>query len=405
MSVTTYTARALDPRTGQVITEKVDAQTESEVRSGLVLRGLTPLDVKGKAKGLDMEIPGMKKKIKPGDLAVFTRMFATMIAAGMPMLRALTVITKQTENTSLKEILEKVTASVQGGKSLSISLEEHPTTFPPLMVNMVRSGEVGGFLDIALRQVAESTEADVKLRSEIKSAATYPVVVLIMGVVAAIAMLLFIIPVFAGMFQDLGGTLPLPTRIVMGISDVLKVIALPSIPVIVGFNIWWSKNKNTPKVREFLDPVKLKLPVFGPLVRKIAIARFARNLSVMLSSGVQILEALSVVGETAGNTAVRDAVDNAAAHVKQGKQLSDHLGDGGVFPEMTVQMIAVGEESGATDDMLAKIAEFYDQQVEATTKKLASLLEPLLIVAMGIMLGGLIVAMYLPTFQIFNLIQ
>ena len=403
MSVTTYTVRSLDPHTGQVVTEKVDAQTEAEVRTGLVSRGLTPLNVK--AKGWDTEIPGMKKKIKTEDLAVFARMFATMISAGMPMLRALTVITKQTENDTLKTKLERVTASVQGGKALSTSLEEHPETFPPLMVSMVRSGEVGGFLDTALHQVAESTEADVRLRSEIKSASTYPIVVMVMGVVGAIAMLIFIVPVFAGMFTDMGGTLPLPTRIVMGISDVIKVIALPMIPVIIIFNIWWSRNKNTAKVRERLDPIKLKLPVFGPLIRKIAIARFARNLSVMLSSGVQILQALSVVGETAGNTVIRNAVDNAAVHVRQGEQLSEHLGDGGVFPDMIVQMIAVGEESGATDNMLAKIAEFYDQQVESTTKKLASLLEPILIVGMGIMLGGLIVAMYLPTFQIFDLIQ
>lgn len=403
--VSQWTVRALDARTGQVVVEKLDAATVDDVKGMLALRSLTLLDAKPQGRGLDMEIPGLKKRVKPDDLAVFSRMFATMIAAGMPLLRALTVITKQTDNASLREVLEKVTASVKGGKSLSSALREHPTTFPPLMINMVKAGEVGGFLDTALRQVAESTEADVKLRSEIKAASTYPIVVMSMGVLGAIAMLIFIVPVFADMFTDLGGTLPLPTRIVMGMSEVVKVAALPSIPLIMLFVWWWRKNKHTEAVRTRLDPLILKLPVFGPLAKKIAIGRFCRNLSVMLSSGVNMLEALSVVGETSGNVVLRDVVKSASEHVRQGKQLSEHLGDGGVFPDMIVQMVAVGEESGATDEMLARIAEFYDQQVESTTKRLASLLEPLLIVGMGIMLGGLIVAMYLPTFQVFNLIQ
>lgn len=403
--VSQWTVRALDARTGQVVVEKMDAATVDDVKGMLALRSLTLLDAKPQGRGLDMEIPGLKKRVKPDDLAVFSRMFATMIAAGMPLLRALTVITKQTDNPTLRDVLEKVTASVQGGKSLSYALGEHPTTFPPLMINMVKAGEVGGFLDTALRQVAESTEADVKLRGEIKAASTYPIVVMFMGVVGAIAMLIFIVPVFADMFTDLGGTLPLPTRIVMGMSDVVKVAALPSIPLIAAFVWWWRRNKHTEAVRTRLDPFILRLPVFGPLAKKIAIARFSRNLSVMLSSGVNMLEALSVVGETAGNVVLRDVVNAAADHVRQGKQLSEHLGDGAVFPDMIVQMVAVGEESGATDEMLKRIAEFYDQQVESTTKRLASLLEPLLIVGMGIMLGGLIVAMYLPTFQVFNLIQ
>lgn len=403
--VSQWSVRSLDPRSGEVVVEKLDAATVDDIKSMLSLRNLTFLDAKPQGRGLDMEIPGLKKRVKPDDLAVFSRMFAVMIASGMPLLRALTVITKQTENPTLRDVLEKVTASVQGGKSLSFALGEHPTTFPPLMINMVKAGEVGGFLDSALRQIAESTEADVKLRSEIKAASTYPIVVMAMGFIGAAIMLIFIVPVFASMFTDLGGTLPLPTRIVMGMSDVLKVAALPSIPVIALFVWWWRKNKHTEAVRTRVDPLILRLPVFGPLAKKIAVARFCRNLSVMLTSGVNMLEALSVVGETSGNVVLRDVVDAAAKQVRQGKQLSEHLGDGGVFPDMIVQMVAVGEESGSTDEMLARIAEFYDQQIEATTKRLASLLEPLLIAGMGIMLGGLVVAMYLPTFQVFNLIQ
>jgi type IV pilus assembly protein PilC len=404
-TMTTYMVRSLDARSGSITEEKIEGASEEDARAIVTRRGLTPLTVKTPGRGLSMEIPGMAKRIKQADLAVFARMLATMIAAGMPMLRALSVLTNQTENQALKTIMKKVTESVQGGHQLSAALAEHPETFPPLMINMVRSGEVGGFLDDALRQVAESTEADVELRSKIKSASTYPIVVICMGVVAAIGMLLFIVPVFSNMFKNLGGELPLATRVVVMIASVVKVGILPVVVVGIVFTIWWRKNKNTEAVRSRLDPIMLRLPIFGPLVRKIAIARFARNLSVMLSSGVQILAALAVVGETAGNTVIREAVAHAAEHVKQGKKLSDHLGDGGVFPDMIVQMVAVGEEVGATDTMLEKIAEFYDHEVKATTDKLASLLEPFLIVAMGIMLGGLIVAMYLPTFKIFELIK
>ena len=405
MSTTTFTARILDPHTGLVSVKKVDGESAVDVREALVRQGLTPLAVQGKARGLSMEIPGMTRRVKAEDLAVFSRMFATMIGAGMPVVRSLTVMTNQTENPTLKLVLEKVTQSVQGGKPLSAALGEHPETFPPLMVNLIRAGEVGGFLDVALVQVADSTEADVRLRSEIKSASAYPLFTLVLGLLGSAAMLIFIVPVFASMFTSLGGELPLVTRIVMGLSNIMKVISVPLIPVAIAGSVWWSKNKNTDAVRRRVDPLKLRLPVFGPLVMKIAVARFARNLSVMLTSGVPILEALSVVSGTAGNVVVQNAVADVAERVKQGAQMSEHLGDSGVFPEMVVSMIAVGEESGATDTMLSKIAEFYDEQVESTTKKLASLIEPLLIVTVGSIFGFLIVAMYMPTFQIFNLIK
>lgn len=403
--VRAYTVRAVDPKTGQVITEKIDATSEEQARAAMSLRGLTALAVKAKGTGLNTEIPALAKRVKAEDLAVFARMFSVMLDAGVPMLQTMDAITRNTENPTLKGILERVTASVQAGSSLSQSLAEHPNTFPPLMINMVRAGEVGGFLDHAMRQIAESTEADVKLRSEIKSAATYPVVVLIMGVVAAVGMLLFIVPVFANMFQDLGGELPWPTRILVDTSNVLKVAALPAVPVGIAAVIWWRRNKHTVRVRRVVDPWRLKLPVFGPLVTKIAIGRFARNLSVMLSSGVQMLSALEVVGETAGNFVISDVVATSAEHVKQGEALSAHLGDNGAFPDMVVAMIRTGEESGSVDTMLAKIADFYDDQVSATTKKLASLIEPLLIAFIGVMVGSMIIAMYMPIFKVFDLIQ
>lgn len=402
---TTYTVRALDPASSTVIVEKVEAVSADDARAMMTLRGLTPLSVQAKAAGLSMEIPGFKKRAKPTDFAVFARMLATLVHAGLPLLRALTLVTKQTENLTLREVLEKVTMSVQSGKALSAAMADHPQMFPPLMINLVRAGEVGGYLDEALTELADSTEAEVELRGEIKAASTYPIVVMIIGVIAAIGMILFIVPIFAGMFSDLGGQLPLPTRIVMGMSSVLRVGGAP-IAVVVGAGVfWWRANKNTDRVRAAVDPIKLRLPVFGPLLRKIAIARFARNLSMMVTSGVQLLEGLSVVSETAGNVVVGAAVTKAAESVRKGESLSAHLGDGGVFPDMVVQMVAIGEDSGSLAEMLGHVARFYDREVMATTKKLGKLIEPFLIVGMGIMLGGLIIAMYLPMFQIFNLIK
>jgi len=405
MSVTTYTTRALDPRTGAVTVKKIDGQSEQDVRAELALQGLTPLTVTAAPRGLSLEIPGMAKRIKSEDLTVFTRMFATLVSAAMPVVRSLTILTKQTQNPTLAAVLDKVTVAVQAGKPVSTALAEHPEVFPPLMVNLIRAGEVGGFLEDALVQVADTMEADAELRSEIKGAATYPVVVICMGIGAAVAMLIWILPVFAGMFTSLGGTLPLLTRMVMQLADVVKVGIIPAIVLGVAFSVWWRKNKHLPAVANRIDPIKLRLPVFGPLIKKIAIGRFARNLSVMQKAGVPILQALSVVGVTSGNAVITAVVDRAADYVRQGAQLSDHLGDGGVFPDMVVQMVAVGEESGSTDTMLAKVADFYDQQVSSTTKKLGKLVEPFLIVFMGLVLGTLIVAMYLPMFQIFDLIK
>ncbi len=375
------------------------------MRSTLAARGLVPLEVTAPAGGLNMEIKFLRKRVKKNDLAVFARMFATMIGAGMPMLRALRVITQQTENPTLRETLESVIQDVEAGSKLSAAFAEHPTIFPPLMINMVRSGEVGGFLDRALIEVAENTEAEVKLASDIKSAATYPAVVMAMGLIGGGAMLVFIVPIFASMFADLGGQLPLPTRITMAASEVLKWAAPFIIAGLIAFSVWWRKNKHREPVRRATDPLFMKMPVFGPLLRKIALGRFSRNLSVMLSSGVQILEALDTVGETAGNMVVTDSIRYTQDKVKTGHQMSEFLGHDNVFPEIVVAMVAVGEESGNTDEMLRKVAEMYEQQVEATTKRLSALLEPILIVLMGVMLGSIVISMYLPMFKIFSLIN
>ena len=273
------------------------------------------------------------------------------------------------------------------------------------MINMIKAGELGGFLDSTLLQIANNFEAEVKLRQKVKSAMTYPVVVLIMAILALTAMLLFIVPVFEGLFSSLGGELPLPTRMLVMLSSILKILApFILIGLIVG-GFAWRKYKNHPKVRDVLDPMKLRMPVFGPLFQKIALSRFSRNLGSMISAGVPILQALDIVGETSGNVVVARAVADVKESVRTGEPLARPLLDHKVFPPMVVQMMAVGEDTGSLDTMLGKISEFYDQQVEATTEALTSLIEPIMIAVVGGMIGAMLIALYMPIFKVFELVK
>ena len=334
-----------------------------------------------------------------------SRQFATMINSGLSLLRALSILAEQTENTALGKTLGEVRTEVETGQSLSSALARHPRMFPPLMINMSRAGEVGGFLDAVLLQIADNYEAEVKLRSKIKSAMTYPVVVFAIAILAVVGMLLFIVPIFAGMFDDLGGELPAPTKVLVFLSAALKVAA-PVLLVggIVGAVVW-SRVKHTHKVRSVVDPLKLKLPIFGSLFQKIALCRFARNLGTMIRSGVPILQSLDIVAETTGNVVLAKAVHDVQDSVRQGESLAGPLAQHAVFPPMVVQMLAVGEDTGAMDTMLHKISEFYDQEVEATTEALTSLIEPLMIAVLGGIIGAMIVALYMPIFRIFDLIE
>jgi type IV pilus assembly protein PilC len=273
------------------------------------------------------------------------------------------------------------------------------------MINMVKAGEVGGFLDQVLVSVANNFEAEVKLRSTIKSAMTYPVVVFVVAILAVAGMLLFIVPVFAGMFASLGGDLPLPTKILMALSEILKVTAIPTVVVLIAFSFWWRKHKNDKAIRMRTDPLKLKLPVFGKLFQKIAVSRFTRNFGTMIHAGVPILQALDIVGETSGNLVIEKAAKAVQESVRRGESLSGPLSQHAVFPPMVVQMMAVGEDTGALDTMLGKIADFYDAEVEATTEQLTSLIEPLMIVVIGAIIGAMVIAMYMPIFGVFNLIS
>ena len=401
----TFEYQARDAR-GKVVKGRIEAPTQSAVSGRLRTMGVAPLSVKEvSTTGLSMEIHLGGTKVSQKDLAVMARQLATMVSAGLSLLRALSILAEQTESTALAKILGQVRNDVETGQSLSAALERHPSIFPPLMINMVKAGEIGGFLEDVLLSVATNFESEVKLRAKIKSAMTYPVVVLCIALLAVVGMLLFIVPVFAGMFTELGGALPLPTQILVYAANFLKIAIGPIVALIVAFSIWWRRHKNDEKVREIWDPLKLKMPVFGSLFKKIAVSRFTRNFGTMVRSGVPMLQALDIVGETSGNIVVARAVKDVQESVRQGQTLTGPLAKSTVFPPMVVQMMAVGEDTGALDTMLDKISEFYDQEVEASTEALTSLIEPLMIAFLGAIVGSMIIALYMPIFKIFDLIQ
>lgn len=367
----------------------------------------TALDKAPAGTGLNREItlPGLQKPVQLADLAVLTRQMATMLAAGLTLLRTLTIVAAQTENKKLAAVLGEVRADVEGGTALSEALAKHPDVFPPLLLGLVRAGEVGGFLDRALESVAANLEGEVKLRATIRAALTYPVVVLVIAIAAVIGMLVFIVPIFEQMFADLGGELPILTQVLVTVSAASTWLVPLVLAVLIVAAIWWSRNRNEERVRRVVDPALLRLPVFGPLLQKVAIARFTRNLASMLGAGVPIMQSLGIVGATAGNWVIETAVARVQDSVRNGRTIAAPLLDEPFFPAMVTQMIAVGEDSGALEPMLNKVSDFYDQQVDATSNQLTALIEPLMITVIGVVIGGMIVALYLPVFSIFDQIR
>jgi type IV pilus assembly protein PilC len=403
---TTYAYRVRD-RQGKLLGGTLEADNEQAVVAKLRQLGYAPVSIeaeKGAGMKAEIRLPG-SGRVKLKDLAVFSRQFATMINSGLSLLRALTILGEQTDNKRLAQIILLVRAEVEKGTSLSAAMAKHPKAFNRLYVAMVRAGEIGGFLDQVLVKVAETFEKEVALRGKIKSAMTYPVVVFVMVLAIVAAMLLFIVPTFESLYESLGGTLPLPTRVLMGASNGLRRF-FPLVVVAVGLLVFGLRRwKATTRGRYALDKFKLKVKVFGPLFHKSALSRFSRTLSTLIRSGVPILQALEIVGETVNNAVISRAVHDVQDSVREGESLATPLSKHATFPPMVVQMMAVGEETGALEVMLAKVADFYDQEVEAAVASLTSLIEPILIAVMGAAVGGMVVALYMPLFNIINLVK
>ena len=395
-------------RTGKLVEGQLEAENAQLVVSKQRSMGYVPIEIEQQGKqslSREMKIPGLSGRVKLKDVSIFSRQFATMINSGLSMLRSLYILAEQTESKPLAAIVSQVRVDVERGSSLSAALAKHPKAFNRLYVSMVRAGEAGGVLDSVLLRLATTIEKQVELRRKVKSAMTYPAVVSGLVLLMVAAMLLFVIPMFQNIYGELGGKLPAPTQILINISSVVRkwwyIVLLGMIAFVWAFRRWI----NSKEGRKRWDTVKLRMPIFGGLTRKTALARFGRTLSALVRAGVPILESLDIVCDTAGNWVVAEAVRDSAQHVRRGEPISRRLEEHPVFPPMVVQMMSVGEETGALDEMLDKIADFYDAEVEATVNAMTSLIEPLLIVVMGVCIGGMIIALYLPMFNIINLIK
>jgi type IV pilus assembly protein PilC len=392
---------------GRVVSGKMEADGEGAVATRLRAQGFIPVQINKEGKvSAKTELHIFPQKVGLKDLAVFSRQFATMINSGLSLLRTLNILSEQTENTLLAKTIGNLRDDVERGSSLSAAMSKHPKVFNNLFVAMVRAGETGGQLDTVLMRVADNYESDYKLRQKIKSAMTYPVVVAGIAMLLVTAMLLFIVPTFAGMFTGLGGTLPLPTAILLAISSRAKfIIPVGFVLSIVGFITYKKVRAGNADARLKFDQAKLKIPIFGELFQKVAVSRFARTLGLLLRAGVPVLQALDIVSESTGSEVLARAAQDVKESVRSGESIASPLGKHGVFPPMVVQMISVGEDTGALDEMLDKISDFYDQEVESTTESLTALIEPLMIGVLGAIVGGMVIALYMPMFKIFDLIE
>jgi type IV pilus assembly protein PilC len=383
---------------GRKLKGEIDAATEAIALSQLKKRNFTVKKLKLKPKDIFGNISFLKPKVTNKDIVVFTRQFSTMIDAGLPLVQGLTILGEQCENPTFKTILKEITKDVEGGSTLAEAMKKHPKVFDNLFVNLVAAGEVGGILDTILRRLAQFIEKAEKLKSQIKGAMTYPIVVMAIAIIVISVILVFVIPVFEDMFKSFGSALPTPTQIVVNMSRFLKgnihwvIIALGAL--VYGLK----RYRGTASGRKQTDSLFLKLPVFGNLLKKTAVARFTRTLGTMISSGVPILDALEIVAKTAGNVVIEEIIYEVRGSIAEGQTIAEPLSENDIFPGMVIQMIAVGEATGALDSMLEKIADFYDEEVDAAVGALTSMLEPLLMLFLGGSIGGLVIAMYLPIF-------
>jgi len=399
MAIFVYTGRT---RGGQTITGEMEAGNRETVVARL--RSQQVIATAVRAKPRDITIPGFGTKVTDRDIVVFTRQFATMIDAGLPLVQCLEILASQQDNKVLKKTLTEIRQAVEGGSTFAAALKQHPKVFSSLYANMVEAGEAGGILDTILNRLAQYMEKAMGLKKKVKSAMIYPSTIVTVAVVVVIFLLVFVIPTFKAMFEGFGAALPLPTQIVLELSRIVQSYFFVGIgavvAAIVGIRWWYGTNSGKINIDRFL----LRMPILGILIRKVAVAKFTRTLGTLISSGVAILDGLEITARTAGNKIVEMAVLKTRASIAEGKTIAEPLRESGVFPPMVVQMIAVGEQTGALDAMLSKIADFYDEEVDTAVANLTALLEPLLMVFLGVVIGGVVVAMYLPIFKLVTVV-
>ncbi len=387
-------------RGGSTMSGELDAPSEAFVIAQLRRQQIVPVRIKAKAKDLSIKIPGFQKKASQKDLAIFTRQFATMIDAGLPLVQCLDILGEQQEKDSFKKVILKVKEDVEAGSTFADALKKHPRVFDELFVNLVAAGEVGGILDTILARLAAYIEKAMKLAKQIKGAMVYPSTIVAVALVVTVVLLLYVIPIFGKMFSDFGQELPAATVFVLGVSAFAQkyILAIFAGIVVLALAIrWYYRQENG---RRNIDRLLLRAPIFGSLIRRISVARFSRTLGTMVASGVPILESMDIVARSAGNKIIEEAIVKARTSISEGKTIAEPLAESKVFPAMVTQMVGVGEATGALDTMLNKIADFYDDEVDAAVAALTSLLEPLLMVFLGVVIGGLVVAMYLPIFKL-----
>ncbi|MBW2264560.1 MAG: type II secretion system F family protein [Deltaproteobacteria bacterium] len=391
-------------RKGAIQKGEIEATDETAVNAQLRRMRIKPTKIKKKPKDLFENVSFLQPKIHTSDVVVFARQFATMINAGLPLIQCLDILQSQQENKTFKKLLKETKEKVEGGSTLADALGKYPGTFDNLFVNMVAAGETGGILDTILDRLSSYMEKALKLKKQVKSAMTYPIIVLIIAALVVGVILIFVIPVFEKMFADFGGALPLPTQIVIVLSDFAKSNVLYMIGALIVFSFVFKRFYASEKGRAIIDDLMLKLPVFGTLLRKVAVAKFTRTLGTMVSSGVPILDALNITAKTAGNKTVETAIYSVRKAISEGQTMANPLAESGVFPSMVCQMVAVGESTGALDSMLEKIADYYDDEVDSAVDNLTSMIEPFMMVFLGVTIGGLVISMYLPIFKMAGMV-
>ena len=401
MPVFEYTAR--NASTGQILKGTIDVPTRDDVLKHIKQQKMIVVNVREQPKQLSLSFK--RSGIRTRDIVIFTRQFATMINAGLPLVQSLDILAKQTENKALADVTRQVVFDVESGHTLADAFSKHPKAFSELYVNMVAAGEAGGILDTILMRLATFLEKSDALVRKVKGAMVYPAVIISVAVIAVAVLLIFVIPTFQKMFASVGMVLPLPTRIVIGMSDFLISYWWALILIIIGSAWAFRSYYKTSEGRKRVDQAMLNSPVLGDLLRKSAVSRFTRTLGTLISSGVSILDGLEITAKTAGNRVIHDAVMESRQSIAGGETIAGPLEKSKVFPPMVISMIAVGEQTGGLDEMLSKIADFYDEEVDVAVSALLSLMEPLMIVVLGVIVGGMVVAMYLPIFDMMNAVQ